>query len=485
MYSTDNCISSGIYMVEITAHDPETVRHDTFIHRVLQPLLNRAGVQGESVTSGLAAIKVLFIRCAGAAIAYVSQVILARLLGQSEYGIFALVWVWILVFGHLSPLGLNQIICRFVPHFFARDEHDLLRGFLSTSSLLVFTFVGIAGVLGGAFLWFARPYFDSIYLMPFAVALLVFPLIALQDYVENLARAFNWQVLAIAPPYVLRHGLIGLGMIGASIMGAPGTAWMAICVVFVATLTSLCVQAVLVFRKIGKLIPKGNKQVRKAEWLKTALPFVFVDGTAILFSNADILILSLFVDPSAIAVYFAASRILQLVAFVPYAATAATAQRFTALNAINDLDGLRKLARHTTRFTFVVALAAAGFIYLIAPYLLNMFGAGFSDAMPVLLVLMAGLLIQAFAGPGEDLLTMLGHERICAMSAAVALVLNIALNLMLIPVYGVLGAAIATAFSIGLRSLILTWMVKKRLDLDIIFSLPKAGWFDRGKSPSS
>lgn len=475
MHAQYTVICLGMFMVEITANERENIGRKTRLLRFFQPLLNKIGAQGESLDSGLAAIKVLFIRCTGAAIAYASQVILARMLGQSEYGIFALVWVWILVLGHLSPLGISQIVCRYVPHFHARNEHDLLRGFLSSSALLVLAFVSVAGILGGAFLWYFQDLFDNIYILPFAVALLVFPLIALQDYVENLARAFNWQVLAIAPPYMLRHGLIALGMIGASFMGTPGTAWMAVCVTFGATLISLIIQATLVFSKIKKLVPAGDKQVRKREWLRTAFPFVFVDGTAILFSNADILILSLFVDPSEIAVYFAASRILQLVAFVPYAATAATAQRFSALNAVNDQSGLRKLARHTTRFTFVVALGAAGFIYLIAPFLLSMFGSGFGEAMPVLLVLMAGLIVQSFAGPGEDLLTMLGHERICAVSSAIALALNIALNLAFIPMYGVLGAAIATAVSIGLRSLVLTWIVKKRLKIDIIFSLPKFG----------
>ena len=467
-------------MVEIVAEKSENLQGSSAIMRFLQPLLQRLSVGGDSLESGIAAIKVLLIRCAGALAAYASQVILARLLGQSEYGIFALVWVWILMLGHLSPLGVTQIVCRFVPHYFARDEHDLLRGFLFSSSILVLVFAAIAAVLGGMVLWFARPWLDNIYLLPFVVALLVFPLIALQDYVENLARAFNWQMLAIAPPYVVRHGLIGFGMIAVGISGLPATAWMAVCVTFAATLISLTVQAFLVSRKIRKLVPSGGRQKLASVWFKTAVPFVLVDGAAILFSNADILILALFVDPSAIAVYFAASRILQLVAFVPYAATAATAQRFSALNALNDQAGLRNLASNTTRFTFIVAVAAAGFIYLIAPFLLNLFGPGFDEAMPVLLVLMIGLIVQAYAGPGEDLLTMLGHERVSAVSSALSLVLNIILNLILIPVYGVLGAAIATAVSIALRSFLLAWLVRKRLNMNIIFSLPVSGFLQRG-----
>jgi len=466
-------------MVEIVADKSERPQGSSVIMQFVHSALQRTGMGGDSLEPGVAAIKVLLIRCAGALAAYASQVILARLLGQSEYGIFALVWVWVLMLGHLSPLGVTQIVCRYVPHYFARNEHDFLRGFLSSSSMLVLGFAAVAAVLGAVVLWLSRPWLDNIYLLPFIVALLVFPLIALQDYVENLARAFNWQMLAIAPPYVVRHGLIGLGMIGIAVSGLPATAWVAVCVTFAATLISLTVQAFLVSRKIRKLIPPGPRQAHTSTWLKTALPFVFVDGAAILFSNADILILALFVDPSAVAVYFAASRILQLVAFVPYAATAATAQRFSALNALNEQVGLRNLARNTTRFTFIVAVAAAGFIYLIAPFLLSLFGPGFEAAMPVLLVLMLGLIVQAFAGPGEDLLTMLGHERISAVLSAVCLVLNIILNLILIPVYGVIGAAIATAVSIALRSLLLAWLVKKRLNMDIIFSLPLTGFLKR------
>ena len=56
----------------------------------------RIGSDEESQQSAFAALKVLIIRCVGAALAYASQVLLARVLGQTDYGIFALVWVCLL-----------------------------------------------------------------------------------------------------------------------------------------------------------------------------------------------------------------------------------------------------------------------------------------------------------------------------------------------------------------------------------------------------
>jgi O-antigen/teichoic acid export membrane protein len=432
----------------------------------------RIGSDAESQESAFAALKVLIIRCLGAALAYASQVLLARVLGQTEYGIFALVWVWILVLGHLAPLGFAQAVCRFAPHYEAREEDDLLRGFLHTGALFVAgASIGFA-LIGAAILWFAAPIIEAVYILPFAIALIVFPLFALQDYVENIARAFNWTIIAITPPFIIRHGLIGLGVLGAFLLGLPVSASLAIGVVLLATLVSLLVQTGFVWLRLRKVVAPGSRKQRIGEWFTTSIPLVFVDGTLVLFSNADILILSLFVEPATIAIYFAASRILQLVAFVQYAATAATAQRFTALNALGDGSALNKLARTTTQLTLIVSVAAAATIYLAAPYLLDLFGEGFGGAMPVLAILMVGLIAQAFAGPGEDLMNMLGEERACAVTCVVALFLNVILNFALIPSFGLIGAAVATAVSVGIRSLILTYLVKRKLGLDIAFWLP-------------
>lgn len=439
---------------------------------LVEKLQQRFGTDRQARESAIAALKVIIIRCAGAAIAYATQVLLSRLLGQSDYGVFTLVWVWIIVLGHITPAGFAQAACRFLPHYHARNENDLLQGFLRTGALIVGACAISTALAGGVILWFAGASFENAYTLPFALALLVIPLFALQDYVENIARSFNWTVLAIAPPYIIRHGLIACGVIGSFMLDIPMSAALAIAVTFCAALVSLLVQTGFVWWRLKKLIPRTPRKNRTREWVRTALPLIFVDGTVMLFSNADILILSLFVEPATIALYFAASRILQLIAFVQYAATAATAQQFSALNAVDDAEALSSLARSTTRFTFIISLGAVLVTYPLAPFLLSLFGSGFGEAMPILTILMFGLLVQAFAGPGEDLLKMLGHERACAASSIVALVLNVTLNFALIPVFGAVGAAIATVLSLSFQSLTLAWLVRQRLGLSILFSLP-------------
>lgn len=434
----------------------------------------RLGQDEHTRASSMAALTVLFIRCAAALLAYASQVVLARYLGTSGYGVYALVWAWIIVLGHLTPLGLSQTVCRYAPHYAARGEEDLLRGFLFASLKVIGGLSAFATLMGSIILWGAQDLLENVYVLPFAIALLVVPFFALQDYLENIARAFNWPVLAILPISITRHGFIALGIIGLALSGMTITAPLAVAVTFGAIFVSFLLQAILIWKRLRKLIPAGPQRADTRTWVRTALPFFFVDGTIVLASNADILVLSLFVEPAEVGIYFAVSRILQLVSFVEYAATAATAQRFSALHAIGDRPGLENLVRHTTQLTFVAASGAAFIIYLAAPFLLSLFGDGFSDALPVLAILLVGLLAHAAAGPGEDLLSMLGEERACAWTFFASLIVNVALAVALIPAFGIMGAATATALTMALRGFGLTFVVRRRLGLNIWFSLRRA-----------
>src|SRR3954451_22793444 len=87
--------------------------------------------KGETLARAQAsALGVLAIRIAGAGIAYGAQVLLARMMGKAEYGVFATIWVWIIILGHASLWGSGHSVCRFLPWYRARGEFDLVRGFL-------------------------------------------------------------------------------------------------------------------------------------------------------------------------------------------------------------------------------------------------------------------------------------------------------------------------------------------------------------------
>ena len=73
-----------------------------------------------------------------AGLAYVSQILLARWMGGSDYGVYVYVWTWVLLLGSMMDFGISASAQKIIPEYRASGEHALLRGFLSGSRWMTF-----------------------------------------------------------------------------------------------------------------------------------------------------------------------------------------------------------------------------------------------------------------------------------------------------------------------------------------------------------
>jgi len=416
--------------------------------------LAAAGQRLQALSRGpaRAALTVFAIRVGAAGFAYAAQVLAARLMGWDAYGVFAAVWVWTAMLGHTLTLGLSQGACRFVPTDQARGDLDLARGYIRAGALVTGgAALSVAG-LGAALLRLEPGLFAAAYRAPIAVALGVMPLFALQDYLEGVARSQNWVGLAIAPPYLLRQSLMMVCMVGAVLLGAPPRAEVAMACMLIAAAIATALQAGLLLARLRANLPPGPQRYQWRTWLGTSLPIAGIDLANAGFTFVDVIVLGALVSPAELGLYFAATRIQQFVVFVHFAASAATLQRYSAAHARADRPLLADLVRRQGRLTAgATALVGCGIVAL-SPVLLAMFGPGLGSSVPILAVLVAGSVAASLFGPGEDLLTMLGGERLCAGITAFMLIVAGALCWALIPPFGTLGAALAVALATIMRA---------------------------------
>ncbi|GJE12823.1 lipopolysaccharide biosynthesis protein [Methylobacterium longum] len=394
-----------------------------------------------------AALTVFAIRVSSAGFAYGSQVLAARLMGWEAYGIFASVWVWTAMLGHTVTLGLSQGACRFVPGDQAQGDLDLARGYIRAGALMTGgAALAVAG-LGAALLALEPDLFAPAYRAPIAVAICVMPLFALQDFLEGVARSQNWVGLAIAPPYLLRQTLMMGCMVAAVLLGAPPHAEVAMACMLAAAAAATTLQAALLAVRLRRTMPRGPNRYRWRFWLGTSLPIAAIDLANAGFTFVDVIVLGALVSPAEVGIYFAATRIQQFVVFVHFAVSAATLQRYSAAQAQANRFLLAELVRRQGRTTAAATVAVGGAILAASPLLLGMFGPGLGASVPILCVLVAGSVAASLFGPGEDLLTMLGGERLCAGITAASLVAAAGLCVALIPAFGPLGAALGVALA--------------------------------------
>jgi O-antigen/teichoic acid export membrane protein len=415
--------------------------------------------------AGSNAVFAFLVRIASAVILYVSQIVLARWMGDTEYGIYVVVWTWILLLGGLSALGLSTAMMRLLPEQREHGALDLMRGLLLGGRVVPMAFsvaLALAGLLGLRFFGSAM---DSHYLVPAYLALVCLPLVTLTDLQDGIGRANGWVGVALLPPYVVRPIMVLGAMIIAHEAGLEMSAATAVAAAIVACAVAAITQTLVLGRRLRSTVPAGPRAMALRPWLRMSLPLLLISGCEVLMQNIDVLVLSHYLPPGDIAIYFAAAKTMSVVLFVHFAVGSAFANRFASLNARGDRAGLEGAIGQAVNVTFWPSLAMAAAILALGKPLLWLFGPQFTAGYGLMAILAIGYLAKAATGPSEFVLNMLGQQKACAAALAATVALNLVLCVLLVPPLGATGAAIATAMSWSVNATLNAFLAHRQLGL--------------------
>jgi O-antigen/teichoic acid export membrane protein len=433
--------------------------------RVLRILGDVLTERGEKAAARRMALTAFAIRVISAALAFLSQIILARLMGEYEYGIFVFVWVLIVLFGDLSCLGFHTAIVRFLPQYKATGAFEEIRGLTGTARLFGLLSGTLVLAVGMIALHLFGDRIQSYYVVPIFLGLLAMPMIALGDILEGTSRANHWPVMALSPVYIIRPILIISCMLIAIGLGAPHTAVTAMQAALVATYLTALGQYVATLIRLRRHYHAGPRKIDFLSWLSVALPIFLIEGVSFLLTNSDVVVVGIFLEPHDVAIYFAAAKTMALVHFINFSVKAASGPRFSSIIAEGTRQQLAAAAIDAARWTFWPALGVGLVVLAAGHLLLSLFGGAFTAGYVLMAILLAGILAKALVGPAETLLMMSGKQNICVALYAGALTANVVLNVLLIPHFGIEGAAIATASAMAVEAVLLHLAVRHALGI--------------------
>ena len=414
------------------------------------------------------------IRVASAAIVFLSQVLLARWMGDAEFGTYVYVWTWLMLVGELVHAGMPLTAQKFIPQYAHAGAYDLLRGYLAGSRWITFGVGTVAALVGALIVHALQVHLDSRTIMPFYLICIALPFYACTFMFDGLARSYNWINVALWPAYIVRPLLLVAGVAAARAAGWSVNATTVTAVLAITTWLSALGQLAILERRLGSVVPAGRKTYDLRLWLGTALPIVLVWGMYTLLTSTDILVLKIFQPAEEVAHYYAAAKTLALISIIQYAVAAAAAHHFTAYHVAGDRNGLAAFAAGTVRWVFWPSLAGCLVMLLFGKWVLGLFGEGFRDGYPVIVALAVGQMARACVGPAERLLNMLGQQRSCAFAYAAAFAVNVIGCFVLAPRFGGIGVACATAAAFVVESGSLFLIARRRLGLHMFILRPAA-----------
>lgn len=402
----------------------------------------------------------LTLRVAGAGLAFVSQVLLARWMGIEQFGIYAFAWTCALALGILCQMGFGVSTTRLVTQYSESGRIQRVRGIVSFSALVVLL-AGLAVALCGMAI--VQIIDAGAYYWPMMLALSCVPLLALHEVARGVTRGFGHLMAAYLPAFIARPTLIlaCLGLFYAASLEVTAPVVLAVVWGVLALVTGVQ------WGRITTWLPARAERAKtiwhSRRWLLIALPVVMVDGQYLMLSYLDIIMLKAWMPAEEIAQYYAAARTMAVATFVHFAISAVSAHPLAQLHARADRAGLTSAMKRYISWTFWPTLAGMVMFLPLGGHVLALFGEEFAAGHYLLPILAVGILLQAATGPLKYLLTMSGQQNMMAVALVGTTVLNIALNLWLIPAMGTMGAAIATSASLSFACLSMAAVAKVRL----------------------
>jgi O-antigen/teichoic acid export membrane protein len=415
------------------------------------------------------------IRIVSAVLAYGTQVALARWMGSHEFGIFVYVWTWVMLIGGLADLGLASAAQRFIPEYSESGALAKLRGYLSGSRWMAFGIATATALLCALAIHLARGWLDDYTIVPLLLACVCLPVYGVMHVQDGIARSFNWVNLALVPAYIVRQLVVVVLMAAAWLAGAPTDAVSAVIIAAISIWITALGQMLMLNRKLATRVESGAKEYDIKNWIALSIPMFAVDSLYSMLMYVDVLVLKQFRSPDEIAIYYAALKTLSLVAFVYFAVSAASAHRFAEYHVAGDRARLNAFLRDVVRWTFWPSLGATLLLLACGWPMLWLFGKNFVSGYYLMFIFAIGMLARASIGPAERFLVMLGEQRVCALIAALAFAVNLGLCLMLVPRFGIEGAAWSITTAFILESLLLFLVARQKLGFHIfVFGHPKS-----------
>jgi O-antigen/teichoic acid export membrane protein len=427
-------------------------------------LLNGTGTKSRLIKDGMGS---LIINVGNKALVLLTGILLVRLVGKFQYGIYSYVLSIMYVLMIPAEFGIANLLVRETAQGITRQDHPTIKGIwrwsFRISTLLCITILLIAG-LGS--IW-AKDYFSQIEMSTFYWVLALLPFQALVYIGSAALRGLNKVVLGQMADLIIIPGLFAvLFLVIGYWTPVELNAASSMALRSAATFIAFAFTIIFLIIKTPSEVHSASPVYAGRVWLASALPLGLSSGLNIIRSRSNTLIMGVFVDSGQIGTFQVAVSAAALSGLVLQAANAILAPQFASLIAQDDKKSLQRLVSTSTRIVAAFNLVITIIFLLFGKFLLTtVFSSDVVDAYPSLVILLVGQLVNSFVGSVAYLLNMAGYEKDVMKIIATTTAINAIMTLVITPIWGIIGGAIATSISLIVAQFAMHRLVVKKLGI--------------------
>lgn len=391
----------------------------------------------------------------GRVIQFARQMVFSRLLGEVLFGQYSFIISLVTLISIPIKGGFQTLSGREIPRL--KDQLKLRRGFLKTSSSVIILMTLILGALGIVALnLFSFPE-KYAYIEPAFWGILLFTLLrslmdlwSVQYQAENETGAANFS-------NTILPGLFSLAFVYGYVTYQEESSLRDIFLLIGAALL-LSVLVMFLYKKplIWKALRKPT-EFKTKEWLSEGLSLMLLSSIAITLKKVNIVLVGLFMEPAQVGYYAVADNLALLAVFGLLALKKVIGPRLAAAYQEGNYKEFRKLVKLGKLVGGGATIVLSLPFLLLSGEVLSYYGEGFIAARIPMIIIMSAQIINAFIGPLDLSFIMIGKQNLVTRSVVLALILNAVLATLLIPDFGLIGAACAQAAGLVVPRLMLSY----------------------------
>lgn len=401
--------------------------------------------KGENAKNSLIA---LVLKMSGVGLLFLLTLFLTNNFDANLVGQYSFSRSILLILGGISILGAEQSIIYYAGYLKSKNALNNLKSiYLKTITLIIYSSLSLIIIAYLINEDFINSFFEVnnpyglikkvvVYLFFHSVMMLNIEVfrslnkIILSEFFRNIMRYALFFVCAyLLLIQNLEHYLVDVYLI---------------CFGILAFITSILVY--LEFRKLGEIDKK--LQISTKEIFYTSYPMALNAMTFFLMQSTDVILLGKFETYNVVAYYDTAVRIASLTLMGVMSVNVVVAPKIAEIYSKKDLEGISQLFKSSIKLMLILSTPAVLFLFFFSNFVLGLFGEDYKSASTALLILVGAQYLTTFMGIAGTYMNMTGKQRILHKILLFAFFLNVILNYVFIPIWGMAGSALATGITI-------------------------------------
>ncbi|MDW7691029.1 flippase [Flammeovirgaceae bacterium SG7u.111] len=405
----------------------------------------------------------------GVGFTFLLQVLVSRMYGAEGMGVFSLCVVVLQLSAMFGKAGLDQAVMKYNSQYSALGRMDIVKEI----NIKIFKFALGSSLLVTAILYFVSPYLAEyvfnkphltsyFQLTSYVVGPFTFVFI-FSESLKGLRKIKSFAFLQECAHFIFATAILVIMHYFYKSDYIPEVAYM------LGVMLTFIIGAILWYKQTGIMGHKASDEISYKTITDFALPIMVIYLMDALSRYIGILMLGSLATENEVGVFSAMEKITALVFLPLMVVNAIVIPKFSEFFAKNDMDKMEKSALQAGKLIMGLTAPIIIAIIILPEFILGMFGEEFKVSVYPLWVLSLGKFVFAGLGLAASVLQMTENQRIVRNVLVASTALNVALNYLLIPEFGVMGAAMSNAIAMISWNVLVLFLVKKKLGIFILY----------------